>query len=262
MFSSLFTSDGMWLLLWAVVVYASAAAEHEFGSDCNATLRACGAFEFVFCGSCRSLPRDQRMTRQLIVIDDFYSNPDEVRKQALKMSFGSTGYFPGRRTAPVMLPGVQATLEMLVGSHMTRWTNFHGSFQYTLENHTSWVHFDEAHWSGLVYLTPDAPLESGTRFFQHVETRLNEMPTEDDAQRLGVANADELKALLDDDKRNYSTWKVVDQVGNRFNRLLLFRGVRYHQSAEYFGTTLENGRLFQTFFFGLALNCLSVHGFS
>jgi hypothetical protein len=69
------------------------------------------------------------------------------------------------------------------------------------------------------------------------------MATEDDAKRLVVANADVLKALLDDDKRNYSAWKVVDQVGNRFNRMLLFRGVRYHQSAEYFGTTLEKETL-------------------
>jgi hypothetical protein len=124
-------------------------------------------------------------------------------------------YFPGRRTAPCMSAEVQATLEVLVGSRMTRWTNFHGSFQFTLENHTSWVHFDEAHWSGLVYLTPNAPLESGTHFYQHVETRLTEMPTEVDAKQLGVANAEVLKALLDDDKRNYSAWRVVDQVGNR-----------------------------------------------
>jgi hypothetical protein len=252
----------MWLLLWSFAALACAGNVHNFEPECNKTRLSCGALEFLFRGACRSLPRNQRMTRQLIVVDDFYSNPIEVRKQALQMDFPATGYFPGRRTAPYMTSEVQATLEMLVGSRMTRWTNFHGSFQYTLENHTSWVHFDEAHWSGLVYLTPDAPLESGTRFYQHVETRLTEMPTEVDAKRLGVASADELKALLDDDKRNYSAWKVVDQVGNRFNRLLLFRGVRYHQSAEYFGTTLENGRLFQTFFFGLALNCLSVRGFS
>jgi hypothetical protein len=68
------------------------------------------------------------MTRQLIVGDNFYSNPVEVRRQALKMSFGSTGYFPGRRTAPVVSAVVQSTLEGLVGSRLTRWTNFHGSF--------------------------------------------------------------------------------------------------------------------------------------
>jgi hypothetical protein len=165
----------MWLL-WSLLVHVSSTNELGFASGCNGT--SCGPFQFLFRGSCRSLPRNQRMTRQLIVVDDFYSNPEEVRKQALQMSFGSTGYFPGRRTAPYMTPGVQATLETLVGSRMTRWTNFHGSFQYTLENHTSWVHFDEAHWSALVYLTPDAPLNSGTRFYQHIETRLTEMPTE------------------------------------------------------------------------------------
>jgi hypothetical protein len=77
----------MWLVLWAVVVYASAAAEHEFASNCNRTRPACGALQFLFRGACRSLPRDQRMTRQLIVVDNFYSNPEAVRKRALNMDF-------------------------------------------------------------------------------------------------------------------------------------------------------------------------------
>jgi hypothetical protein len=44
-------------------------------------------------------------------------------------------------------------------------------------------------------------------------------------------------------------WEEVDRFGNIYNRLVLYRGNLYHASVDYFGTTPEDGRLFQTFFF-------------
>ena len=38
-------------------------------------------------------------------------------------------------------------------------------------------------------------------------------------------------------------------VGNMFNRLVLYRANQWHQSLEYFGNGIEDGRLFMTFFF-------------
>ena len=46
-----------------------------------------------------------------------------------------------------------------------------------------------------------------------------------------------------------SKWDLVDLVANRYNRLVLFRGSRNHRSMDYFGTTKQDGRLFQTWFF-------------
>jgi len=43
----------------------------------------------------------------------------------------------------------------------------------------------------------------------------------------------------------------VDTVGNVYNRLVLFNARMIHAASEYFGTTKEDGRLFQLFFFDL-----------
>jgi hypothetical protein len=44
-------------------------------------------------------------------------------------------------------------------------------------------------------------------------------------------------------------WLHVDTFGSVFNRLILHRGGMPHSGAPGWGTTLDNGRLFQTFFF-------------
>ena len=44
-------------------------------------------------------------------------------------------------------------------------------------------------------------------------------------------------------------WEMTTMIGNKFNRLILYRGNMFHSSLDYFGSNKENGRLFQTFFF-------------
>jgi hypothetical protein len=56
----------------------------------------------------------------------------EVRAQALQLPFTSVGHYPGTRTAPVINDAVKRRLEEAVGANMTRWTNYHGSFQVCL----------------------------------------------------------------------------------------------------------------------------------
>ena len=43
--------------------------------------------------------------------------------------------------------------------------------------------------------------------------------------------------------------KMVDRVGNVFNRLIMYRADNYHVSLDYFGKDMHDGRLFQVFFF-------------
>ncbi len=51
------------------------------------------------------------------------------------------------------------------------------------------------------------------------------------------------------DGYDYTKWDMVDYVANKYNRIVMYRGNLYHASLDYFGNNLENGRLFQTFFF-------------
>jgi hypothetical protein len=46
-------------------------------------------------------------------------------------------------------------------------------------------------------------------------------------------------------------FELVDVVGNVYNRLVLFDAKMIHAASNYFGNNLNNGRLFQIFFFDL-----------
>ena len=86
-------------------------------------------------------------------------------------------------------------------------------FQLCLDGDKTWVHKDDTQWAGVLYLTPDAPVDAGTVIF--------------------------------DDNEN-----LVTMIGNVYNRLVIYRGDLYHRSLEPgFGDCLENGRLTQVFFF-------------
>ena len=117
---------------------------------------------------------------------------------------------------------------------------YNGAFQYTTSRDRSWIHTDKwNNWAGVLFMTPDAPLTSGTAFYRFKDGAT----CEEDGTILG--NKDEVDRCSQD----LTKWELVDRVGNVFNRLILFNAHRYHMSQDYFGDTKENGRLFQVFFF-------------
>jgi hypothetical protein len=84
-------------------------------------------------------------------------------------------------------------------------------------------------WAGIVYLTPDAPLQGGLHLWRNMKTD----------QRFDWMTPAE-------------NWELIDTLGNVFNRLILVRGDVPHSGAGGWGTRLEEGRLYQTFFFRTA----------
>ena len=81
-------------------------------------------------------------------------------------------------------------------------------------------------WAGIVYLNEDAPLAGGLKTWRNRRPRQNfdwMSPAEN--------------------------WELVDDIGNLCNRLVLARGDVPHSGSEGWGTGVETGRLFQTFFF-------------
>ena len=189
------------------------------------------------------------MTYTSITIDNFYNNPDEVRDYILTQDFNITGNFPGKRTEPILNESTTEYISKLI-SHEGEvdWANnkeYNGSFQYTTKNDTSWIHADEYnHWAGVLYLTPNAPLDSGTGIFKHKETGLYKIP------RMIDGSIDrELTNKIYNDAGDISKWELVNYIGNVYNRLVIYQGDLFHTSLKYFGNNLEDGRLFQTFFF-------------
>lgn len=177
------------------------------------------------------------MITNLIVIDDFYQEPDEVRQFALQQEFNVSGNYPGLRTQSFLNDNVKNAIQHLVYSHAGRvldWGGeYTGAFQIATSADRTWIHADKyTTWAGVCYLTPDAPLSAGTAFYQHNEKGIYK----DDGAEYPEG-------------QDYTKWTKTDVIANRYNRLILYRGDIFHASLDYFGYNLETGRLFQTFFF-------------
>ena len=190
----------------------------------------------------------------LIVIDNFYNNALETREYILTQEFLVRGNYPGQRTRSFANQHLKNIIQEYVFPYGGKITDFpmpnetnqddnniyNGAFQYTTSRDRSWVHIDGFNnWAGVLYLTPDAPLSSGTAFYEFYD---------------GTQCARDMEILknkeeIDKYSQDLTKWKKVDQVGNVFNRLILFNANRFHMSMDYFGDSKENGRLFQVFFF-------------
>lgn len=176
----------------------------------------------------------------LLIVDDFYSNPEGVRSFALSQEFGEKGNYPGLRTKSFLNDSTKQSIENLLIGFAGRVTNWFeekgltGSFQITTSRDRSWIHSDYVNkWAGVCYLTPDAPLSAGTGLFQYKKNNA----------RIESEIGEPYDGL---DK---TKWDLADRVANRFNRLILYRSNQFHTSLDYFGQDLQSGRLFQVFFF-------------
>jgi hypothetical protein len=200
--------------------------------------------------------RADRLTRGpkygIIVVDNFYNNPMETRDFILRQEFSVKGNYPGQRTVSYANEHLKEIIQRYVEPFAGKITDFpiptgasdekiyNGAFQYTTSRDRSWVHMDGYNnWAGIIYMTPDAPLSSGTGFFRFHDGSMDET----DATLLNN------KTATDNFSQDMTKWDLVDKVGNVFNRLILFNSKKYHMSLDYFGDSKENGRLFQTFFF-------------
>ena len=190
------------------------------------------------------------MQLSAFIIDDFYSDVDELREFALQQDFGVKGNYPGNRTKSFLNDSIKETIERIISPHygkVTRWAEeqYTGAFQYTTAQDRSWIHADQTtKWAGVCYLTPDAPLSAGTGLFRHKPTGITMAPKNED----GSYNRELLNEIYKD-SQDMTKWELVDRFANKYNRLVLYRGDHFHMSMDYFGRDLYNGRLFQTFFF-------------
>lgn len=178
------------------------------------------------------------MKTNVIVIDNFYSNPDGVRNFALSQEFAQRGNYPGARTKSFLNDSTKDTLQTILrnaGGLITNWNEsdgLSGSFELATAKDRSWIHTDHYNtWAGVVYLTPDAPLSGGTGLFRY--------------KKNGASTADQLESY---EAQDYTKWELADVIANRYNRLALYRSNQFHTSLDYFGSDLHTGRLFQLFF--------------
>lgn len=177
----------------------------------------------------------------ILIIDNFYENPDEVREFALSLDFNIEGNYPGNRTSAMVDEDwrdyIKEYLESIINRRITVFPyEYNTAFQLTTETSKTWIHHDAMSYAGVVYLTPNPSLDSGTGIYRHKET--------------GIMKHSEGERDFNKEVTEESDWELVAEAKNVYNRLVIYDSMYYHKSVvPGFGTDKNTGRLFQTFFF-------------
>lgn len=191
--------------------------------------------------------------KRVFVVDDFYKDPYRVRDFALSQIYypgeGAVGY---RTRKQFLSEEIRKSFERIIGIEIPDsnesgqgWHDIgiNGRFQACPAGTPSVFHCDSQKWAAIIYLTPDAPTQSGTSFYKHKSTgiRHNTQIDWSTNQHSQVFNQ---KTFMDP-----TPYEAVDTVGNVFNRLVIFDGGLIHSGVNYFGWNIESSRLFHIFFF-------------
>jgi Family of unknown function (DUF6445) len=182
---------------------------------------------------------------ELIVVDDFLQDPDAVRRLALAQPFVKT-HSAGVRTEQQFLhvAPYREEFERLLGRRLTNWddNSANGRFQCCFATDAIPYHSDSQSRAGVLFLTPDAPVEAGLSLFRGRLSGLRRRSPDARLMELTFGGGAEF---------DRSRWEEVDRIGNVYNRLVLFDAHLAHGATAYFGSDVTNGRLFQNFFFNL-----------
>ena len=170
-----------------------------------------------------------------LIIDDFLDDPDKIRNFLInnKVAFDVEGNFPGKRSTVVdntsyqdmIIEKIQKILSLKIKMKLDSFR-----FHLCLLGDETWAHIDPTDWTGVLYLTPNAPSESGTLFLEP-----------DDQIMERVRNSEPCRTECN----------VESAIGNVYNRMVLFRGseIPHMGLVGGFGDCVENGRLTQVFYF-------------
>lgn len=187
-----------------------------------------------------------RLRPDLIVVDNFYENPDDVRALALEQSYSpDLRYHKGQRTSKKFIAeGTKQIFESLIGRRITNWVDYeyNGIFQFCTAEDPIVYHSDVQNYAAAVYLTPNAPVPTGTSFYRSKSHK--------NIYKIDV-NDKEYPDVFAGGFYDQHNFELVDTVGNVYNRLVLWDAKLIHSATSYFGTKKEDARLFHLFFFDI-----------
>tara|TARA_B100000287_G_scaffold127031_1_gene119126 strand:+ start:7230 stop:7853 length:624 start_codon:yes stop_codon:yes gene_type:complete len=201
------------------------------------------------------------------IVDDFYPDPDKIRKYALSCTFHN-GTITDRVTnkiRKIMHPGARTKeldnenfiylknrMEQLLNRKIVRWysqAKINCVFNLGIgDTEPNWVHHDSVSakrkelaksqnyklWAGVIYLTPNAPLDAGTSLW-----------IRDDGIKIAEDSVGKLPKGIPP-----VGWTKHASASNIYNRLVLYRGDHYHAPDKAgFGNSRETGRLTQLIVF-------------
>ena len=195
------------------------------------------------------------------IVENFYENPDAIRKFALAQKYtfchevANIDYvYPGCRTQDLsnldkalfdkICTKLVSVFHNAENDHM-RWLITTSFQSVSAQYNQGVIHTDHnTVFAAVLYLTPDAPLNSGTSLFKKNKTfdeKKYQQALDDNDERF---KAGEIAMSTD----YHSMFDEIVRVNNVYNTLILYEGRHYHAANQFFGKTMQDSRLAQVFF--------------
>jgi len=200
------------------------------------------------------------MINRYYVVDDFYSNPDEVVRAALASieSGPSQGNFAGAMTSIPFLAEECRELfrKLLLEPSIDSSTSLNGRLRFTrrFDTFRQHIHFDggvRTKWAGVVYLSRRHPPVEGTSFWRHKRTGLEQMPrTVEEMRSHGWHSNEDIRHFLEIEGIDETLWDKTLTIPYKYNRLVMFRPWVFHSPGPAFGDSYDDSRIIQTLFLG------------
>jgi len=201
--------------------------------------------------------------------DDFFKDPYSVRNIALKSTYtpAKDGSWPGYRCWDIP--------ENITNHILSKVRNFAGdesleldykqtqqqgspnsSFQFIPQQYRDGVYHSDYmhHYICIIYLSLESPVNSGTEvcdfdqkkgrgrtnIAHNKKIRFNKDPF----NLIKRYNYDRIRKKINSD------YKPIMTIPHKFNRAVVFPAGNWHRAQNFFGTSIENGRLTSVSFFG------------
>jgi len=194
------------------------------------------------------------MRNSIIVIDNFYDNPEEVREEALSMDYLDGGTYPGKdsRTNNFDRAMIEKISRIVGAPIIARGS---GNYRLSLEGDTAsrHIHTDAVdYYVANISLTRNEDVKGGLALWKHKETGLERSAPSDhlSVEQCGMTLREVEQNIILKDGLDESKWEQTTLIPYRFNRCIIIDGRNFHSPwPQGFGDSAENGRLSQHFFF-------------
>ena len=200
-------------------------------------------------------------TIPVTVLDNFFDNPDKVRRWALQQEYlpDPEGRWPGLRTKLIHEldePFFQNTCRKFFSQFYDfqrdeeiEWS-VSMCFQIVHEGYDcGWIHSDgkTAQITGIIYLTPDSNLNGGTSIYREKSNLLYTVHRHDEYKQNSYLNKISIEEAKKHKEEHNSQFEETIRVSNVYNRLVLFDSHLHHAAQDFFGEG-QDSRLTLVFF--------------
>ena len=208
----------------------------------------------------------KKVYSDIYVIDDFYMYPNLIRTHFIRKKFSihnsiyDTKYFnPKLNNCKFLINFFEKLCTTKI--NLKNWShhcnnNSNGYLQYITKGGQPCIHTDDnTNYGGVVYLGDNDHYKNGTSFYQHKNTGLKEILSDEQYDKLSKDQQKIFMSYHNNDlwkqgeKPQFDKWNKYYTCDNKFNRIVIFNSKRFHCAEPGYGNHKYDSRFFQTFFF-------------